>query len=84
MVVQKSWYWDVLHTKVLGLFIVYQGSWILFEYIKILEDNMLPDTEEEMPLKWVFQQDNDPKHTSKRATSWFQTKRIEVVASSIP
>ena len=32
-----------------------------FEYIKILEQIMLPYAEEEMPLKWVFQQDNDPK-----------------------
>nr|XP_055043525.1 zinc finger protein 184-like [Misgurnus anguillicaudatus] len=40
---------------------------------------MLPLTEEEMALKWVFQQDNNPKYTSKRAKSWFQTKRIEVI-----
>uniref|UniRef100_A0A3Q3W1G3 Transposase Tc1-like domain-containing protein n=1 Tax=Mola mola TaxID=94237 RepID=A0A3Q3W1G3_MOLML len=33
-----------------------------FGYIKILEEVMLPYAEDEMPLKWVFQQD-DLKHT---------------------
>lgn len=35
----------------------------------------LPYAEKEMPLKWVFQQNNDPKHTSKQVTSWLQTKK---------
>ncbi len=33
-----------------------------FEYIKIIKEVMLPYAEEEMPLEWVFQQDNNPKH----------------------
>ncbi len=36
-----------------------------FEYIKIFKEVMLLYAEEVMPWKCVFQQDNDPKHTSK-------------------
>ncbi|KAK1789440.1 hypothetical protein P4O66_015368 [Electrophorus voltai] len=60
----------------------FEVTWVMdqFAYIKILEEVRLPYAEEEMPLKWIFQQDHDPKHTSKRAASWFQTNKIKVMA----
>ena len=40
---------------------------------------MLPHAEEELPFKWVFQQDNNHKHTRKRAAASFQTNKMNVV-----
>ncbi len=35
-----------------------------------------------MALRWVFQQDNDPKHTAKVVKDWFDENNIKVMKQS--
>ena len=32
-----------------------------------------------MPIQWVFQQDNEPKHTFKKAKEWFRSHKMNVL-----
>lgn len=50
-----------------------------FVYRDILNNVMLPYAEEEMPLKWWYQHDNDPKHTAKCVKECFCSKKINVL-----
>lgn len=45
-------------------------------YRDILDKNLLTYAEEKMPQDWIFQQDNDPKHTLKLLKEWFSAKNV--------
>ena len=48
------------------------------QYVSILEDHMLPSLDESEICEEVviFQQNNDPKHTSKKAKKWMEDHNI--------
>ena len=50
-------------------------------YIQILEEELMLSIEYlgQTPSQVIFQQDNDPKHTCKKAKEWFKNSGIEVL-----
>ncbi|KAI4882867.1 hypothetical protein NFI96_000895 [Prochilodus magdalenae] len=49
-------------------------------YCKTLSDNLLPSARTlKMGRGWVFQLDNDPKHTAKATKEWLKKKYIKVM-----
>ena len=49
-------------------------------YQEILGDTLLPSVRAlKMGRGWVFQHDNDPKHTAKATKEWLKKKHIKVL-----
>lgn len=71
--------WGCFGWNGVGRIVKIEGKMDADQYIRILDNNLKASIKElkmrrEKP---IFQQDNDPKHTSKKAQDWFKDSGIE-------
>lgn len=50
-----------------------------FMYAEILKNQMIPHAKKNMPPRWIFQQDNDPKHKSKHVSDFIKHMKIKLL-----
>uniref|UniRef100_A0A8R1I4B6 G_PROTEIN_RECEP_F1_2 domain-containing protein n=2 Tax=Caenorhabditis japonica TaxID=281687 RepID=A0A8R1I4B6_CAEJA len=55
------------------------GTMGRYVYEDILENTMRLWARANLGRSWVFQQDNDPKHTSGHVANWFRRRRVDLL-----
>uniref|UniRef100_A0A8R1I351 Laminin G domain-containing protein n=1 Tax=Caenorhabditis japonica TaxID=281687 RepID=A0A8R1I351_CAEJA len=55
------------------------GTMDRYVFEDILENTMRPWARANLGRSWVFQQDNDPKHTSDHVANWFRRRRVDLL-----
>lgn len=72
--------WGAMSWKGVGTMEVIEGIMTKEVYQGILDRNLMKSRNSlRLGKNFVFQQDGDPKHTSKLVTNWLQTKRVNVM-----
>lgn len=63
--------WGCMAASGVGKLVFIESTMRKEEYLDILESNLLPSVEKlGLDNDWIFQQDNDPKHTAKIVKRW--------------
>lgn len=63
----------------IGPFHEIEGIMDRFKYRDILANVMMPHSEWEMPLRWIFQHHKDRKHTSKLVKEWLAENGVQTL-----
>lgn len=73
--------WGCMGWQGVGRLAEVEGKMDAEQYVAILEDHLLSSIEESGvgDEEVIFQQDNDPKHTSKRAQIWMEDNHITLL-----
>uniref|UniRef100_A0A8R1I5E9 HTH_Tnp_Tc3_2 domain-containing protein n=1 Tax=Caenorhabditis japonica TaxID=281687 RepID=A0A8R1I5E9_CAEJA len=71
--------WGCFHATGVGSLIRITGIMKRYLYKDILEKEMIPSGRSQMGRGWLFQQDNDPKHSSHFFKDWIAQHRVNVM-----
>ncbi len=72
--------WDCFSAKGPGWLICVKERMNGAMYREILSENLLPSARAlKMKRGWVFQHDNDPKHTARATKEWLRKKHFKVL-----
>ncbi len=71
--------WGCFSAKGTGRLHCIEGRMDVAMYCKILANNLLPSVKAlKIGRGWVFQHDNDPKHTARASKEWLRKKHFKV------
>uniref|UniRef100_W5NN98 Tc1-like transposase DDE domain-containing protein n=1 Tax=Lepisosteus oculatus TaxID=7918 RepID=W5NN98_LEPOC len=71
--------WACFSSAGTGKMVKIEGKMDAAKYRTILDENLLESAKDlKLGRRFIFQQDNDPKHTAKSTKEWFTNKRIQV------
>lgn len=71
--------WGIFSGFGIGPIVEINGIMNAAIYKNILNNNLLPYCETNLSPGWIFQHNNDPKHTSNLVKRWLTTKNINVM-----
>lgn len=71
--------WGAFSGHGVGPIIKIDGQMDQFVYKNIVSNTMIPYAEENLPLRWRFMHDNDPKHTSRLVKRCLEQNNVDVL-----
>lgn len=69
--------WGCFSHSGVGPLVEVKGTMDRFRYCEILQNHMLLHAKRNLARNWIFQQDNDPKHTSTHIKKFFTSKKLK-------
>lgn len=71
--------WACFSYNGVGKLVFIDGTMDAVEYVSIISQNLSVSAREMKLKSFIFQQDNDPKHTAALARDYFEVKKIELL-----
>ncbi len=71
--------WGCFSWNGVGELNIIDGTMTSAVYVRILKDSMQPSARRLFDESYIFQQDNDPKHTAKNTREWMEREQIEIL-----